>query len=79
MSRMPGIIAHHSEAVDPTLIEWIRHQIDRFTGLEPDIIVLLLGVLIVAFPIGLLALTWHRRRQFEKRLQRKNGETEEAE
>ena len=34
MSYQPGIVAHHSEAVDPTLIEWIRHQIDRITGLD---------------------------------------------
>ena len=56
------ILAHHSEAVDPTLVEWIRHQIDRVVGLEPAAIVTLLGILIVLFPLALMFLAWRRRR-----------------
>lgn len=63
MSSVPGILAHHSEAVDPTLVEWIRHQIDEIVGLEGDTIVLLLGIVIVLFPLGLLALVWRQRRR----------------
>ncbi len=63
MSSVPNITAHHSEAVDPTLIEWIRHQIDRYTGLEGDVIVVLLSILIVLFPVVLLTLAWRQRRR----------------
>lgn len=54
---------HHSEAIDPTLMEWIRHQIDAVTGLGPLSIVLALGALIVAFPVGLLVLIWYQKRR----------------
>lgn len=58
---------HHSEAIDPTLWEWIRHKIDDIVGLEPATIVALLGVAIVAFPIWLAisAIREHRRDRVE--------------
>lgn len=62
MSLAPNILAHHSEAVDPTLVEWIRHRIDEIFGVDSGVIVLLLGLVIVLFPVGLLTLAWRRRR-----------------
>ena len=61
MRLVSDIVAHHSEAVDPTLIEWIRHEIDDLLGLDSIVIVLVLGAVIVLFPIGLLLLVWRRR------------------
>ena len=55
---------HHSEAIDPTLVEWIRHKIDDILGLEPATIVAILGVAIVAFPIW-LGLSAIRQRRHE--------------
>lgn len=47
-------ILHHAEAIDPDLVERIRHEIDAITGFAPSTIVLVIGVLIVLFPVLLL-------------------------
>jgi hypothetical protein len=44
---------HHSEAIDPTLIGWIRDEIDALLGLDAIVIVVLLGFVILAFPLWL--------------------------
>ncbi|MEZ4503561.1 MAG: hypothetical protein R3C39_13115 [Dehalococcoidia bacterium] len=44
---------HHSEAIDPTLIAWIRDEIDHLLGLDPSTIVAILGLAIIAFPLWL--------------------------
>jgi len=57
-------VLHHSEAIDPTLAEWIRHKIDDVLGLEPGTIVAILGVAILAFPIWLgISAARQRRRE----------------
>lgn len=63
MDLFGSTLAHHSEAVDPTLVEWIRHKIDDVLGLDAVSMVLLFGALIVVFPVGLLTLVWFRRRR----------------
>ena len=47
------VLLHHSEPADPTLLHWIREQIDAILGIGPAAIVLILGALIVAFPVAL--------------------------
>jgi hypothetical protein len=61
---MTGLLPllHHSEAVDPTLIDWIRHEIDAILGLDPTTIVIALGAVIVVFPVVLMALARRQRR-----------------
>lgn len=59
-------VLHHAEAIDPTLIEWIRHEIDDITGLEPSSIVAILGVVILAFPIWLGISAARRQRRHEE-------------
>ena len=54
-------ILHHGESIDPTLIYWIRLKIDDIVGVGPVPIVLVLGALIVAFPIVLATLAARRR------------------
>jgi hypothetical protein len=56
-----GLLLHHSEAVDPTLIDWIRHEIDAILGLAPSTIVLVLGAVIVTFPVALMLLARRQR------------------
>ena len=56
-----GFLAHHSEPGDPVLMEWIRHRIDDLTGLGPWAIVIILGVLIVAVPLAVIAAFLLRR------------------
>ena len=47
--------AHHSEPGDPELLESIQHRIDALVGLEPAVIVVLLGLLIVSMPVAIVA------------------------
>jgi len=58
------VLLHHSEPADPTLLAWIRERIDAILGLGPAAIVLILGALIVAFPValGVQAVLQRRRR-----------------
>ena len=57
------VLLHHSEPADPTLLHWIRQRIDAILGLGPAAIVLILGALIVAFPIALGAWVLIQRRR----------------
>ena len=51
-----SIPAHHSEPADPVLMDWITHQIDAIVGLGPAAILMALGFLIVAIPLGIMVL-----------------------
>ncbi len=60
--RPPAL--HHSEPVDPTLLDWILHQVDRFLPFDPVVGVVLGGVLLLAAPALLAALAVrHARRR----------------
>ncbi|MBT3554848.1 MAG: hypothetical protein HN926_06545 [Chloroflexi bacterium] len=61
MPRFPGILAHHSEPIDPTLWEWLSVKIDHILGLSPGVLILLLGAVIVSFPIVVMVLVSRRR------------------
>jgi hypothetical protein len=63
MPPAPHILLHHSEAVDPILIEWLLHKIDDILGFGPTAMVLLLGSLIIFFPAALLGFMWYQRRK----------------
>jgi hypothetical protein len=56
------LLLHHSEYIDPTLVDWIKHEIDDIFGLGPATIVVVLGLVTLAFPVGLLLLAWRRAR-----------------
>jgi hypothetical protein len=56
-----GLLLHHSEAIDPELMDWIRHEIDSLLGLEPSAIVVVLGAIIIAFPLALMAMVRRQR------------------
>ena len=59
---MPYLL-HHAESIDPTLADWIRHEIDAILGLGPETIVALLGALILAFPVTLMVMAKRRTSQ----------------
>ena len=63
MDAARRILGHHSEAVDPTLVEWIKHQIDEVLGLDGVVIVAILGFVIVVFPLALMFLVWRQKRR----------------
>ena len=48
-------LAHHGEPGDPILLAWIKDQIDSVIGLGDLAIVVILGAVVVAIPIGILA------------------------
>ncbi|MCE2470140.1 MAG: hypothetical protein J4F32_06485 [Dehalococcoidia bacterium] len=55
---------HHSEPVDPTLLDWILHQVDRLLPFDPVVGVAIGGVLLLAAPAVLAALAVrHARRR----------------
>lgn len=56
-------LLHQGEAIDPALIEWIQHKISDLVGLGPGAIALVLGVVIVAAPIGLGVAAVRRQRR----------------
>ena len=58
-----SIAAHHGEAADPDLMDWIMHRIDTLVGLDAGLIVVILVVVIVLIPVGVLGLyALHRRK-----------------
>ncbi|MCI0776278.1 MAG: hypothetical protein J4O07_11590 [Chloroflexi bacterium] len=60
-----GPLLHHSEPIDPTLWEWLSAKIDHVLGLSPGVMVLILGTLIVLFPIVVMVVALRRRRSLE--------------
>jgi hypothetical protein len=52
--QFTAFVLHHSESIDPTLLDWIRHEIDAVLGLGPETIVAILGTVIVIFPVLLM-------------------------
>jgi len=65
MPSFPGIVAHHSEPIDPTLWEWLSTKIDHVLGISPGAMVLILGGLIVLFPIIIAVAAFIKRRDVE--------------
>ena len=47
-------LAHHGEPGDPVILGWIQDQINAIIGLGDLAIVVILGALVVAIPIGIL-------------------------
>ena len=59
--------AHHSEPADPVLLGWITHQIDAVVNMEPQAIVLVLAVVILAIPTVIVSLFLRQRYQRRRR------------
>ena len=58
------VLLHHSEPVDPTLLQWIQGVIEHIFGTGPAPVVSVIGVLIVVVPLGLSFLAWRRLRRY---------------
>ena len=54
-SFLLSALSHHSEPGDPVLLGWIQDQIDAIIGLGDLAIVVILGAIVIAIPIGILA------------------------
>ncbi len=62
----PGIlwaVVGHDGTADPTLLGWIKDQLDHLLGLGPWTVVALLGLLLLVMPLSLVALYLAQRRR----------------
>ena len=56
-------LAHHSEAADPNLLEWIKDRLDHILNLGPWTIVAALALLILLIPVSVVAMYWIQQRR----------------
>ena len=54
---------HHEAPGDPTLLRWVQERLDHFIGLEAGVMVLIIGLLLLAIPVGILAAYVLQRRR----------------
>ena len=66
MSAANGPLLHHSEPIAPTLWEWLSTKLDHVLGISPGAMVLILGGLIVLFPIIIAVTAVIKRRDIER-------------
>lgn len=55
MPLLLSVLGHHSEPGDPILIDWMLHLFHSVVSLGPLAIVIVLGVVIVAIPVVIMA------------------------
>jgi hypothetical protein len=65
--RAIDVLLHHSEPVDPTLLEWIQREIDHLLGSGAVPTMSVIGILIVVVPIVLTYLAWRRLGRYNDR------------
>ena len=54
---------HHDEIPDPAFLEWIKAQLDHVITLEPWVIVIILGLVVLAIPVAIIGFyLYHERR-----------------
>ena len=58
-----SIAAHHSEAADPDLLEWIKSRLDHLLHLDAWAVVALLGLILLLIPISVVTLYLVQRRR----------------
>lgn len=60
---MPPVLLHHSETVDPTLVQWMRDLLGHLFGSGTWPIVVFLGAVIVVIPVWLMLAAARRQRR----------------
>ena len=55
-----SVLGHQGQAADPELLAWIKQLLDQVLGRADWIVVAVVGLALVAFPIGLV---WFYLRQ----------------
>ena len=58
---LESIRAHHGEPGDPDLLKWVMDLIDSVVGVGPVVIVVVLGLVILAIPVGIMVMFWAQR------------------
>lgn len=58
---MPPVLLHHSETVDPTLVQWMRDLLGHVWVFGAWPLVVFLGAVIVVIPVWLMVSAARRR------------------
>ena len=66
MPLLLNILGHHSEPGDPVLIDWMLHLFYSVVNLGPLAIVIIIGVVIVAIPILIMAAFLSQRAKYNQ-------------
>jgi len=64
MPLLLSVLGHHSEPGDPVLIDWLIHLFQSVVSLGPMAIVIMLGVVIVAIPVVIMAAFLTQRAKY---------------
>ena len=51
-----SVAAHHGEAADPDLLEWIKDRLDHIFNLGPWTVVAILSLVIVLIPMSIIVV-----------------------
>ena len=65
MPLLLSVLGHHSEPGDPVLIDWLLHLFHSVVNLGPLAIVILLGIVIVAIPVVIMAAFITQRAKYD--------------
>ena len=49
-----SVLRHHGESADPELLAWSKQLLDHILGSSGWVIVAIVGLALVAFPVGLV-------------------------
>ena len=64
MPLLLSVLGHHSEPGDPVLLDWMLHLFHSVVALGPMAIVIVLGIVIVAIPILIMAAFLTQRAKY---------------
>ena len=56
---------HHEAPGDPTLLKWVQDRLDHLIGLDAGAMVLIIGLILLAIPVGILVAVALQRRHAE--------------
>ena len=56
---------HHEAPGDPTLLKWVQDRLDHLIGLDAGAMVLIIGLILLAIPVGIMVAVALQRRHAE--------------
>lgn len=59
-----SIAAHHADAADPDLLEWIKDRLDHLINLDAWVVVVVLALILLSIPVSVVTLYLVQRRRY---------------
>ena len=59
-----SVATHHSEAVDPDLLKWIKDRLDHILNLGPWTVVAVLALIILLIPLSIIIFYFIQQRRY---------------